>query len=251
MVHFTASDERKARGVEALNKYFAQSLVFIGEGPAVGLKEPRANGTGTLIITPERRIAVLTAKHVLEDDPPSDGFTLGGPAIGTGGLHLPFVRHWSHPAVDVAIALLTEHAGAVFGASAVPHDRVAEIADELTEDDDAFICGFPAAYRLFEVDKRTKIIEQHMHSLVYRTGVTGPDASLRYRVTWSEGVVDRADGRHALFDIEEGKPFKQKHPGGVSGGPLWKVSPVGPRRVVGTRHSIEDHWSRLHVRWRD
>ena len=31
---FAASDERKARGIEALNKYFAQSLAFIGEGPA-------------------------------------------------------------------------------------------------------------------------------------------------------------------------------------------------------------------------
>jgi hypothetical protein len=228
-----ADSERRESGQRAMHRYFSRSLVFIGYGPPLGRGGPRENGSGTLIATPGGKIVVLSAKHILEDMPP-DGFSLGGQVLVSGGVHEPFVRHWSCPdrkfEIDVALALLTDAAAESFRDAAVPLSMVAR-SDEDASCDSAYLCGFPFDYRVYEVDHQAKFVSQNVSVFTYLTKVEGLDEKLRYRVTWTEGIPHSVTENMSALGVEEGKTFKHKRPSGISGGPLWKFDRVPPDQI--------------------
>lgn len=81
---------------DSLNDFAGSSLVFLAEG-AIGASAAAPNGSGTLLQTLGGRIFVLTARHVLEDDPP-DQHALDGRAIKYGIADALGKQFW-HPTV--------------------------------------------------------------------------------------------------------------------------------------------------------
>jgi hypothetical protein len=170
---------------------------------------------------------VLTAKHILEDDPPADGFTIGGPRDPGTACSAALERQWLHPEVDVdvAVATLTRPAADAFGRAAYDSSLVATADDwNLLDDDVTMICGYPAGYRGEEVDHDRKTILHILPGVTHATTVAPDlDARGRYRVEWGPGIMEDPDGKFQFLGIEDGKERDLAHPGGISGGPLWRV----------------------------
>lgn len=227
----TDEAERSRQGWIAIYEHIQRSLVFIVEGRPNEHKFGKGHGSGTLVRTPGGQTVVLTATHVLRDHP--DGHSLGGFYLGDGAVADPFASVWRHPTgedgVDVAVALLTDEAANVFRLGAVTIDSIAESSVELGEKDPTVISGFPAALRTQKVDHANKINFQGYASMAYNTRVVGFDQKKsRYQMAWDEGIAESDDaiGLMKVFGMEAGKVFKQPEPGGISGGPLWRLAPV-------------------------
>lgn len=220
--HMLTDLEREA--FEGVHQFAQRGLVFLVDGPIGPSMHRAANGSGTLLRTPLGRIVVLTARHVLEDDRPSE-FAIAGRSQPEG-LDDAVGREWWHPDVDVAVALLKQHAASVLGTHAVSSDVVAETGDAtIGGHQAALICGFPASYRDSEVDHHARRVEVNFPSVSYLTLADGIDAKGRHRVQWGEGVVGDRD-RPGLRGVAPGELFNLAHPGGMSGGPLWRFTKV-------------------------
>jgi hypothetical protein len=208
--------------------------VFLVEGAVGAASADAPNGSGTLLRTPGGRVFVLTARHVLEDDPP-DQYALGGRAVQYGVADALGDQFW-HPTVDVALALLKPEAAKLFTHAALSCDVVAETDEEDPEGQMTMICGFPVLYRRAAVDHQNKKVDVGFASVTYSTDVNGKDEKGHYRVSWGEGELSgtiplRAQSAANHLGIEQGQIFDLAHPGGISGGPLWRFRKVPKTEV--------------------
>ncbi len=170
---------------------------------------PESAGSGVLIRTRRDHLVVLTAKHVAEDAA-SQEIRLG--YIQCGNTLSDFVRGMElhpDPAVDVGLLGVKPSYELILRSLAESIDDVAEDDRVIVEGDWLVLTGFPA-----EFIKKQRF-EYGFTSVCYTTGLTDPprDESGRFRIEWSERVT----------------PFgavPMPHPGGISGGALWRFRPV-------------------------
>ncbi|HEX2870836.1 MAG TPA: hypothetical protein VHP33_06255 [Polyangiaceae bacterium] len=210
---------------DALNDFAGGALVFLLEGEINAESALAPNGSGTVLRTPGGHVVVLSARHVFEDDPPAQ-FALGGRAVQHGVPDAIGEQFW-HPSVDVAVARLKPTAAALFAHAALPCDLVAGTNEEDPEGDTAMICGFLARYRRTAVDHSNRRVDHDFASVTYSTDVNGKDERGRYRVAWGEGELSgtipaSASDAARQLGIKVGQLFDLAHPGGISGGPLWR-----------------------------
>ena len=149
---------------------------------------------------------------------------------------IPLGDQFWHPTVDVALALLKPDAAKLFTHAALSCDVVAETDEEDPEGEMTMICGFPALYRRAAVDHQNKKVDVGFASVTYSTDVNGKDDKGRYRVSWGEGELSgtvplRAQSAANHLGIEQGQIFDLAHPGGISGGPLWRFRKVPKTEV--------------------
>ncbi len=245
--NMTTMNDLEKSAFDALNDFAGSALVFLWEGEVSADNAATANGSGTVLRTPGGRLFVLTARHVFEDD--SNGepqtferaqtvkYAVGGRAVQFGKADALGEQHW-HPSVDVAIALLKPDVATHFADAALSVDMVAKTADDATEGHMTMICGFPAGYRRTAIDHQNKKVDHGLASVTYSTDVEGQDNKGRHRVRWGEaemtGTVpmqarDSAAARQ--LGIKPGQVFDLAHPGGISGGPLWRFRKVPKNEV--------------------
>lgn len=216
---------------EAIHKFAQRGLAFVVDGATNVDLYKTPNGSGAILKTPGGAVVLLTAMHVLEDDPPANGFSIGGPPIPGVAVQDAVLRHWSYADCDVAVALLTETAATRFSDIAFPSSSVAISSDwEIGETDSTVIAGYPTLYRGRQVDDSRKLVEQFYVGVTYLTIVEpGLDKKGRYRVQWDEGVMLDPEGNFKFLGLKDGELQDLTHPGGISGGPLWTFRAKTPK----------------------
>jgi hypothetical protein len=196
-----------------------QAIVCILDGPTGVDVSQRENASGTLFRTPLGKIVVLTAAHVVEERP-KDGLSIVVPGRS---LQNSIGQHWRHPDgdVDVALAHVTPETAAIVGHRAHAADVVASADDwRVDQTDSAVLCGFPGSYRSVSVD----VGGRADHSFVCMAYDTVVEANLdpagRYQLWWNSAI-----------GVEETGVSQLRHPGGVSGGALWRVRHLADNEV--------------------
>jgi hypothetical protein len=244
---------RQRQGWLAVHERLRRSLVFIIDGPPGQDKSARGHGSGTLVRTPGGAILVLTAAHVL-DEPP-DGYTLGGYELEAVGD--PFTRVIKHPTaphdIDVALAVVRPEIAELCGRDAISLDEVAlsDFAIELPQKEPVVLCGFPFDRRVQHIDHDKRVAFQGYVPWAYTTSVLRIDGRGRYELAWAEGVAkEDENGLLKVYGFKVGEVFKQGHPQGLSGGPLWLVRGVKktelwvPERAA-LLIGVDESWDRV------
>jgi hypothetical protein len=218
--HLVSPLQRQA--FDALHEYAREGVVFLLDGP-VGPDAPRAAVGSGVLFRAGRQVVVLTAAHVL-DNVPAGGMSIGGRT--PDGVSDAIVQVWRHPSVDVALALLSDDAARLFGQLALSPDVVAAATDTAFARENAMVlCGYPAAYRETRVDHNRRSARVEFACVSYLTTVDlRLDAQQRYRAAWNEGVLTEHDP--VVPEVKPGEVFQIAHPGGISGGPLWRFRNV-------------------------
>jgi hypothetical protein len=224
----TDDEERQRQGWKAIHERLRRSLVFIIDGPPGEDKAGRYHGSGTVVRSPGGVVIIVTAAHVFTDPP--DGYTLGGYELEPVGD--PFMTVIKHPAsdeVDFAIAVLKPEIAERCGRDAISLDEIApsDFALEIPQKEPIVLCGFPLDRRVQQVDHEKRIKFQGYVPWAYATSVLRIDRRGRYEVAWTEGIAE--DDEYGLLEVygfKVGEVFKQGHPQGISGGPLWLVRGV-------------------------
>ncbi|MET0790949.1 MAG: hypothetical protein ABW061_05465, partial [Polyangiaceae bacterium] len=220
----------KRQAFDALHDFGREAVVFLLDG-RVGLNARTApNGSGTLFRTPGGQIVVLSAAHVF-DDVPEDGMSIGGKT--RDGVSNAIAAVHKHPSsdVDIAVGVLSDVAARVFGAFALSPDFVAGASDTAFErENPMLICGYPTAYKETTVDRARGSARIEFACVSYLTWVERKlDSRARYRATWKEAVLTEHDP--VVPAVKPGEVFEIAHPGGISGGPLWRFRTVGKGEI--------------------
>jgi hypothetical protein len=245
---------REEHGLDALHSFVTSALVFIVDGLPTSNKHGVGHGSGTLLRTPGGLPIVLTAAHVLQE-PPTDGFCVGGlpPKTTQHTAVADAIGHrWFHPTADVAIALLSDEAAAAFGHHAPPTTVVAAEDDhEIDEKSQTILCGYPTAYKFNDIDHARRLVLQNYSWISYLTIVNGMDEQGRYEVCWDTGIVIDKEGRHPLVEATT-EAVPMKHPGGISGGALWRFRSAAKGEVwvpikLGKLVGVQSSWDKDHT----
>lgn len=236
--------EKSARAWEAVHAFVGSAIVAIVDGKPTERKQDALNGTGTILRTPGGAALLLTARHVLQRSsrPAEDGFCLAAKDPTRGGVGHAIMTTFFHPDeaadTDVAIGILSSEAVQVFGRFALPTGVVATSGDfQVAERDVAIIAGFPKAYMSERVEHGRRLIWQEYGSVTYATTVERMDEKQRYQLHWGEAVAEDNGHLHRL-GARAGEVFELKHPGGVSGGPLWRFGGGLPNDEVWSPQKI-------------
>jgi hypothetical protein len=200
----------KARGdqaIAAVDAFISDSLVFLA--PGFGKVRDMWVGSGE-VISSSTGVVVLTAAHNIED--------IDGKPLRLGGRRIRetiddvMQSIAVHPTEDVALIFLKPHATQVLQPWALPRSSIGT-DDDLEPGDPFKLAGFPSEWRLLGTIQETGGVAMGLTSVCYGTNLKNPprDDRGRLRVDWSERVV------------EGGQPVKMPHPGGISGGGLWRL----------------------------
>jgi hypothetical protein len=196
-------------------------------------------GSAVLLRTKKGEPFLLTARHTLLDDlPPPDGWkplTVLVPTLGPEGadirdagtsLHLFPPLPFADRIVDVAVVRLDPWLHDALRPLAASIDQVA-VEDAVSDTDVVFTVGFPNALA-FEDPTLPKRYMVSTVTLV--TGIKGHDKHGRLEVEWGEAVVGEGNraypkgvGRDDLLQFREGAQIRLPHPGGISGGAVWRL----------------------------
>jgi hypothetical protein len=231
-----APAQKAARGAYSALIGRVSVLVF-PEGPR------GSSGTGLLLATGQGTPFLLTARHLLEGGELLSTLAVAGPSVGPTPLRgiceriflgplRPGQHDHEHEYVDVAAASLSRHGRERLAAPAGV--AIAETSATM-KTDVVVIAGFPSFLSRAAVHSERKLIDMHVASIMYVTGIEGIDEFRRLQVEWHQAraVWDIPDMPH--FKVEHGTTFELGAPFGVSGGGVW--------RVRGPDHPTEGLWT--------
>jgi hypothetical protein len=158
-------------------------------------------------------------------------FILGGFELEPTGD--PFAQVCKHPEgqdhIDVAFAVLKPELANLCRKDAITLDEIAadDFVLELPQKEPVMLCGFPRDRRVQHFDHEKRVKFQGYVPWAYTTSVRRLDSRGRYEMVWDEGVAqDDENGLLRVYGFKPGEVFKQGHPQGVSGGPLWLIRGV-------------------------
>jgi hypothetical protein len=198
--------ERELQAQKAIKEFVQKSCVFILPG-AEGQKATGA-GTGIIITTRGKHLAVLTAEHIakpaIELEYRLGYFMCSNPIPNFVSGIIPFQGD-----VDVALLILKEELKQPLEQLAIKFEAVPTADFEVDEKDSLILNGFPWELSYYSKERS----EQGFWVITYRCLLCSEslDAKGRYRVEWKDAVLWRSE-----------KDFELPSPEGISGGPLWR-----------------------------
>ena len=206
-----SSGTDKTRGeyaITAIDAFISDSLVFVA--PEYGKVRNMWVGSGHAF-SAGAGVVVLTAGHNLED-------TAAGKPLRLGGRRVPLSLSdvvqsiVLHPTEDIGVMDLKPHAVEALRPWALPISALG--TDDSLQVGDAFkLAGFPYEWTQVERLEASHGMAMGLVSVTYGTNLKDPprDDRGRLRIDWSERVV------------ESGESVRMPHPGGISGGGLWRL----------------------------
>lgn len=208
----------------AIGEFVQRPAVFLVPGSSTDA--PTTVASGVALRTPGGVVTVLTAWHVAKDaqdtahrlgyrgcDPGLNDVVRGiipGPAREVTGCE---------ETVDVALLLVSDDAQRVLRSMAVVMANIASDDDVDDDKDVVVLSGYPF-YLSGTLDGSPKSRGySHIH---YITGVRHRDDCGRLHVSWDEAVVQPGDEVPPHVAVKPGEVFRLGHPGGISGGAVWR-----------------------------
>lgn len=182
-------------------------------------------GSGVLFQNSRGVPFVLTARHLFCNDDWSPKvwrpLSIGVPALKKelvdSGASVTFApgRTREKP-IDVAIVAINADLHDQLRPLAVGIERVGR--DDATDPSDVLLmCGFPGFLAYPQGNLR------QVGTISYSTGVTGRDRWGRLEVYWDEAIPYEGSPTPPHLDLCPGKVSHLGHPGGISGGGVWRV----------------------------
>lgn len=214
--------EKDEQAKAMVSAFVDRSLVLLTDTP-VGVRSKHP-ASGVLLRTPGGHAVVLTAAHALPECPPIN-------VCMNAGFFFDAVEGVAqHPVrdVDVAVALLRPDAASQLLPFAHTFDQVESSPDHRVERDAPLVAGgFPDQFTTDALVSES-LVEHRFTAIVRFTKRHGHDRR-RLSLDWTAGYpIDRGRSpAHAAFDVERGRPFHLKKPRGLSGGPIYRITP-GP-----------------------
>lgn len=218
--------QRHARA--AISEFVQRAAVYLV--PGTDTDAPSEVGSGIAVLTPQGNVTVLTAWHIakdMESTPHRLGYQAtdrGVNDVVRGVIRAPRRSTIAGTAsceedVDVALVLLSNEAQGVLASLAISTDNIAtdDVVDP--ERDVVVLSGYPFYLSGNPPNEPKSRFFSHIH---YTTGVHGRDGCGRLLVAWDEAVVEPGDALPPQVRITPGEIFKLGHPGGISGGAVWR-----------------------------
>jgi hypothetical protein len=240
----TEDSPKQQAARDAIASFVQRPAVFLVPGSKIDA--PVQVGSGIAIRTAAGRITVLTAWHVAEatiDTPHRLGYfgcdrgindavrgVVPGPARDRGSV--------CEEQIDVGLVLLSSEAERILSNLAITFDQIGDDA-EVAATDVVIMAGYP--FYLSFVPSSEPLSRFFAH-ICYTTGVEGIDIRGRLRIRWDEAITRSCDPTPPHLDVVPGKVFKLGHPGGTSGGAVWRFrgskkgqlwSPTTDGKVIG------------------
>jgi hypothetical protein len=225
--------EKELHAQKAINQFVQFSCVFILPGPEGQIASDV--GSGILINTKRKHLAVLTAKHVAMDSRKEE-YRLGFfkcldpvPNFVAGILLFP-------GDVDVALLVVKDELIYPLKKLAIRPEAIPTINFEIQEQDILILKGFPAEMSHYSKERSEQGFAAITHWF-FEPSVP-LDANGMYRLKWKDAVDWRSD-----------KDFKLPSPKGMSGGPLWRFRKPSENSIwapeeIGKVIGIQSAWDR-------
>lgn len=259
---------------KARNEFAAQTCVCV-----IAADDPGGHvGSGVILKTAQGTPFLLTARHLLEDELPPDGWRpmrVLAPGVSADGGELldagctahffPGVHDDGSP-VDVAVVTLRKELHGVLAPIAASV-QVVEPADDVLPTDVVFVVGMPNYFAFKDPDAANRYM---LSSITYVTGVTGRDKKGRLEIEWGEATVGLENkqfpqlaSRPELAELSPGATIRLRHPRGISGGAVWRLrgadrgelwAPSSHARLIGVPVSYDGRrteYAESAVRWAD
>jgi hypothetical protein len=215
--------EREARA--SINAVVRRSLVLLTHA-SQGTRSTDY-GSGTLIVGANRRVAVLTAAHIVADRPEAP---LG---LVTTERFYEDVResHVLAPGhVDVAVVWLKPKIGEVLRLQALDADIIDTRDPSLLGEHDLLVAAGFSEQFVHDVRIDESVVENRFVDGVRYTYEHGHD-DRKISIAWREAFIRGDEFPHRLLRIDANAATPLKKPRGVSGGPVLRVIAAEPGKI--------------------
>lgn len=223
-----AEEAKQDHARTAIGEFVQRPAVFLV--PGASTDAPTAVASGVALLTPGDIVTVLTAWHVAKDaqnTPHRLGYRGCDPGLndvvrgiipGPARERRPEVTGCEE-GVDVALVLVSDDAQRVLRSMAITIENIASDDDVDDNKDVVVLSGYPF-YLSGALDSSPKSRGySHIHHI---TGVRHRDDCGRLHLSWDDAVVRPGDEVPPHVDVKPGEVFRLGHPGGISGGAVWR-----------------------------
>lgn len=225
--------ERELQAQNAINEFVQKPCVFIL--PGVEGQKATGVGSGILITTKRKHLAVLTAEHIAKPARELE-YRLGFfrcmnpiPNFVAGIIPCP-------GDIDVGLLIVRDELKQPLEQLAIASEVVPTADFEIEERDSLILNGYPWELSYYRGERS----EQGFWVLTYRCLLSPEslDDKGRYRVEWKDAVHWRS-----------GNDFELPSPEGISGGPLWRFRKPPKNAIwasgeIGKIMGIQSAWDR-------